>query len=43
VDEEEIYQGVVSRNCFLQTIEHGVAESEEAKLAAQGVSGGPAA
>jgi glycine betaine/proline transport system ATP-binding protein len=43
VDEEIIYQGVVSRNCFLQTIEHGVAESEEAKLAAQGASGGPAA
>jgi len=35
VDEENIYRGVVSRNCFLQTIEHGVAESEEAKRAAQ--------
>jgi len=35
VDEDGVYQGVVSRNCFLQTIEHGVTESEEAKLAAQ--------
>jgi glycine betaine/proline transport system ATP-binding protein len=42
VDEDNIYQGVVSRNCFLQTIEHGIAESEEARDAARHLSEEPA-
>jgi glycine betaine/proline transport system ATP-binding protein len=35
VNEGNVYMGVVSRNCFLQTIEHGLAESEEAVEAAR--------
>ena len=35
VDENDIYIGVVSKNRFLRTIEHGLAQSEEAIKAAQ--------
>jgi len=41
VDEDNVYQGVVSRNCFLETIEHGIAESEEARDAARHLSEEP--
>jgi glycine betaine/proline transport system ATP-binding protein len=35
VDKDNVYAGVVSKNRFLRTIEHGLAQSEEAIRAAQ--------